>query len=300
VGRWWKLPLGVLIVLAIGVWDAGLPGQHSPASGNLAASSAPSPSASSPSSSSGPPVVPDVPGVLHPVGAPEFAATFTGSKLKRSVWDTCYSFYPTLHQSGCRNFGNPEESEWYLPSQDQVSGGMLHLIAKRERTAGTTPTGSPTEYYCRSGMISSHSFRFKYGYVQIVASIPSSPGLWPALWLRPPTVNWRPEIDMVESWGGGATEYAGSYFHPLSRRAKTDKVIYSPPSRVAGWHTFGLSWTKTQMTWLVDGKVTLSVRDRVPHQKMYIIANLAASKPVGPLNPCNGEMVIRSIDVWRA
>jgi len=303
MGRLWKFALGIVIVLAIAVWDVGLPGKHAPVASTAAQSS---PSASAPSASvSAPttPVVPDVPGVLHPTGTPKFTATFTGSKLDTSVWDTCYPFYPWLHQSGCKNFGNREESEWYLPSQDKVSDGVLRLVAKRGRTAGTTATGSPKEYYCRSGMITSYpGFRFKYGYVQIVANIPASTGLWPALWLRPPTADWRPEIDMVESWGSGSTEYAGSYFHAKSGPVKTpsyDKELYNPPSRVAGWHTFALSWTKTQLTWLVDGKVTLTVRKLVPHQTMYIVANLAAYKPVGPKNPCSGQLLIRSVKVWK-
>jgi len=303
MGRLWKLALGIVIVLAIAIWDVGLPGKHAPAA-STAMQPSPSTSTSPSVAASRTPVVTAVPGVLQPRGRPEFAATFTGSRLNGSVWGTCYPFYPWLHQIGCKNFGNREESEWYLPSQDKVSGGVLHLIAKRERTAGTTATGSPREYYCRSGMITSYpAFQFKYGYVQIVANIPASTGLWPALWLRPPTADWRPEIDIVESWGGGATEFAGSYFHPATgpvNASSSDKEIYAPPSRVAGWHTFALSWTKNQMTWLVDGKVTLTVRKMVPHQKLYLIANLAAYKPVGPENPCSGQLLIRSVDVWQS
>jgi beta-glucanase (GH16 family) len=292
MGRPWKLALGVAIVLAIGVWDVGLPGKHAPIA-STAAKSSPSPSvAATPAD----PVVPDVPGVLHPTGSPEFAAAFTGSKLDRSVWDTCY---PWLSQKGCKNFGNREESEWYLPSQDRVSGGVLHLVAQRKVTEGTLlRTGPPQQYDCRSGMITSYPrFRFKYGYVQIVARIPSSPGLWPALWLDPANFSWPPEMDIVESWGEAA--YAGSFFHPAIKGRDTSKVIYSPASQVAGWHTFALSWTKTQMTWLVDGKVTMTVRAKVPHEKMIIIADLASYKPIGGLNQCSGEMLIRSVKVWK-
>lgn len=293
MARLWKVMLGLVVVVAIAVWDIGLPGSHS-SPDSAAVGSAQSPSVTST------PQVPDVPGVIHPSGTPEFAATFTGSKLDTSVWDTCYSFYPWLRQSkGCTNFGNASETEWYLPSQDKVSGGELHLVATARRTAGTTAADSPKTYYCRSGMItSSSSFRFKYGYVQIVADIPQSRGLWPALWLRPVTADWKPEIDLVESWGVASTESAGSFFHP--HHGHDTYVRYHPASLVAGWHTFAVSWTRTQMTWLVDGKVTLTINKQVPHVKMYIIANLAGYKPVGSLNPCQGELDIRSVDVWKA
>jgi beta-glucanase (GH16 family) len=285
-----KAALGVLVVLAIAIWDVGLPGRHTAANtpANATPSASPSPTA---------PTVPNVPGVIHPVGRPEFTATFTGSNLDRSVWDTCY---PWLSQQGCRNFGNAEETEWYLPSQDRVSGGVLHLVAERKVTEGTAlRLGPPKEYDCRSGMITSYpGLRFKYGYLQIVARIPSSPGLWPALWLDPANLTWPPEMDIVESWGDDAT--AGSFFHPTRKASDRSRVFYKPASRVAGWHTFALSWTKTQMTWLIDGKVTMTVRDRIPHEKMIIIANLASYKPIGGYNQCDGEMLIRSVKVWKA
>jgi beta-glucanase (GH16 family) len=299
LSRLWKLALGVVIVLAIAIWDVGLPGKHAPAASSAARPS-PTASASAPSASpsaSTTPLVPDVPGVLQPTGHPEFAATFTGTKLDSSIWDTCY---PWLSQTGCKNFGNREETEWYLPSQDQVSGGVLHLVAKREPTQGTSSNNGPSqEYDCRSGMITSYpGLRFRYGYIQVVARIPSSPGLWPALWLDPANFTWPPEMDLLESWGDGA--YAGSFFHPEIKGRDTSKEIYSPASLVAGWHTFALSWTKTQMTWLVDGKVTMTVRAKVPHEKMIFIADLASYKPVGALNQCSGELLIRSVEVWKS
>jgi beta-glucanase (GH16 family) len=287
--RWWKPALGIFIILAIAIWDIGLPGRHS-------AGGSPAPSTPSSSATTSAPPPPGIPGVIQPQGKPEFAATFTGSKLDTSVWDTCY---PWLSQQGCSHFAG-REYEWYLPSQDRVSGGVLHLVAERKVIEGTSsPGGAPQQYDCRSGMVTSYpGFRFKYGYVQIVARIPSSPGLWPALWLDPANFSWPPEMDLVESWGDGA--FAGSWFHPKPLGLTLSREIYTPASRVAGWHIFALSWTKTQITWLIDGKPTMTVRANVPHQKMMIIADLAASKPIGGANECTGEMLIRSVDVWQA
>jgi beta-glucanase (GH16 family) len=288
--RRWKLAFGVLIVVAIAIWDIGLPGKHAASTGSVAP---PAPSSAATASPLAPAAIP---GVIQPRGKPEFAASFSGSKLDTSVWDTCY---PWLSQRGCKNFGNAEESEWYLPAQDRVSGGELHLVAHRAVTEGKTSTGAPEQYDCRSGMITSYpGFRFEYGYVQIVARIPSSPGLWPALWLDPANFTWPPEMDMVESWGDGV--YAGSFFHRNRQHNDTSREIYAPPSLVAGWHTFALSWTKTQMTWLVDGKPTMTVRSHIPHEKMIIIADLAAYKPIGGANQCDGQLLIRTVDVWKA
>jgi beta-glucanase (GH16 family) len=294
----WRVVLGAVIVLAIGIWDVGLPG-HSASPGTAAAK----PSASaSPAQNLSAPVVPDVAGVIHPKGAAEFNATFTGSRLDTSVWDTCY---PWMDQRGCMNFDNARtELEWYLPSQDQVYGGALHLVAQSLPTAGRSATGAPKEYACRSGMVTSdRGFQFEYGYIQVVAQIPATAGLWGALWLDPANFGWPPEIDILEAWGG-PLPYAGSFFHYRSgTRLGHNKAVLSPATKAFGWHTFALSWTKTQMTWLLDGKVELTVRQHVPHQQMFFIANLAeAVSPAQPnvgLGDCDGKLLIRSVKVWK-
>jgi beta-glucanase (GH16 family) len=288
MGRW-KLALGILVVLAIALWDFRPTGQ-SAASGTTSV-----PTTTASPSASATPSVPDVPGALKPVGAPEFDADFSGPKLDRSVWDTCY---PWMSQRGCQNFGNTEETEWYVPSQVKVGGGMLQLVAERRPTAGTTATGSPREFDCRSGMVTSHpGFNFEYGYIQVVARIPQNNGLWSAFWLAASNYQWPPEMDMIEEWGDGF--HAGSFFHAYPRTVASYKGLILPFVRATGWHTFALSWTKRQLTFFMDGKVTLVVRSRIPHLKMYLIANLADFEPIGGANQCTGAMYIKSIEVWK-
>jgi beta-glucanase (GH16 family) len=288
MGRW-KFALGVLIVLAIAFWNFRPTGQPAATGATSGPTATASPSAS-PS-----PSVPHVPGALKPVGSPEFTADFSGSRLDRSVWDTCY---PWLSQRGCQNFGNAEETEWYLPSQVKVGGGMLQLVAQRRRTAGTTASGSPKEFDCRSGMVTSHpGFNFEYGYIQVVARIPSNDGLWSAFWLAASNYQWPPEMDMIEEWGDGF--YAGSFFHAYPRTVSTHRGLILPYVRATGWHTFALSWTKRQLTFFMDGKVTLVVRSRIPHLKMYLIADLADFEPIGGANQCSGTMFIKSVEVWK-
>jgi beta-glucanase (GH16 family) len=279
--RWWRPALGVAIVLAIGVWDVGIPGKQARPDRQGAT---PSESATS------------ALGLPQPKGAPEFSATFTGSRLDTSVWATCYPWMDM--PTGCRNFGN-HEYEWYLPSQAQVYGGALHLVAQHTPTDGRTADGRPKEYECRSGMVTSYpGLRFKYGYIQIVARIPTNPGLWPALWLAAADLHWPPEMDISESWGGrgGTSFYTAEYFHPVG--AKQVKAVV-PPQLAFGWHAFALSWTKTQMTWFLDGRAFLTVHQRIPHQKMYFIADLAEFKVPTSTVQCEGSLLIRSVKVWK-
>lgn len=222
-------------------------------------------------------------------------ATFGGTRLKRSLWDTCYPWIAN-QGAGCTNFNNPER-EWYLPKQDQVSGGVLHIVSSNLRTVGASQSGSRKIYGCRSGMVTSHpGFNFKYGYIQVTAQIPNNPGLWPALWLAASNLKWPPEIDMLEHLGP-PTSRTGVFFHAVGRIVR---VYINPGSLFNGWHTFGLAWTKSQLAWYIDNKLIVRIRQDVPQQKMYFIANLAhfAGHPHSP--SCDGRMLIRSIKVWQS
>jgi beta-glucanase (GH16 family) len=306
--RGWKLAFGVLIVAVVVIWDIGLPGEHNSSAGPAAT---PTPSSSVPASSSSsvtasPLASSAIPGVLQPTGKPEFAAAFTGSSLDTSVWDTCYPQPYYNFGNGCTNFGNAtKEAEWYLPSQVKVYGGVLHLVADKEPTAGHSSNGGSETYSCRSGMVTSDpGFQFKYGYIQVIARIPSSSGLWPALWLAAANFQWPPEMDMLEAWGG-PDFYASTYFHYATpTRNKDDRGVITPATLASGWHVFALSWTRTQMTWLLDGKPVLTVRQNIPHQKMYFIANLAEyiskAHPNVTAGQCRGSLLIRSVAVWKA
>ena len=153
-------------------------------------------------------------------------------------------------------------------------------------------------------MVTSYpSFRFEYGYIQVVAKVPSTAGLWTGLWLDPANLQWPPEMDIIEAWGGGVP-LAGSYFHYRKGAGLGVHKMQIPTAKVFGWHTFALSWTRTQMTWLLDGKVELTVRQPIPHQKMFFIANLAEAvsraQPNVALGDCDGTLLIRSVKVWKA
>jgi beta-glucanase (GH16 family) len=224
----------------------------------------------------------------------KFDSKFTGDSLDTHVFGTCYPW--VTGGTGCTNYGNKtdQEKEWYLASQDHVSDGVLSLIAQRQPTAGVTPKGSPEEYACRSGMITTYpSFRFEYGYVQVVAKIPFGNGLWSALWLAAANEKWPPEIDLLEHWH---SEAKGAVFlHPLSGVRQGGGV--NMPSLSQGYHTFSLEWTPTELVWYYDGQQVSSTTTGVPHQSMYLIANLADDS----LTPgsCSGSMVIKSIKVWQ-
>jgi hypothetical protein len=281
--RRWKLALAVAVTLGVAFWGVGVVSNHREPNG-LGAARLPSFASLARQATAKL--------AIKPTGPAEFSATFSSGKLSKNLWSTCY---PWMNRpSGCTDFGNKFEQQWYLPSQVSLTGDTLALKAEQMPTAGFNKNGQPKQYSCRSGMVTTYpGFRFEYGYIQVEAWIPTGPGLWSAIWLAAANQQWPPEIDMLESFG---VRSSSAYFHPVGA-APVEGRMNPPISQ--GWHTISLSWTQSQLTWFVDGKVILTVHQRIPHQQMYLIVDLAEYQPTSTNAYCNGQLLIRSIKVWR-
>lgn len=223
----------------------------------------------------------------------KFDASFTGDSLDTNTWETCYPWATGV--GGCTNFGNTsdQEVEWYLPSQDKVSGGVLHLTAEQTPTPGLTQKGTPKEYTCRSGMVSTYSsFKFTYGFIQITAKIAFGKGLWSALWLAAANEKWPPEVDILEHWENDP--FARVYLHPTGGPREGGEA---KTPNLAGWHTWTLYWTKNSLVWYYGATKIFASTVLVPQQAMYLIANLAveSTKP----GACNGSLDIKSVKIWQ-
>lgn len=222
-----------------------------------------------------------------------FNQGFSGKKLNTKVWSTCYWW--AAPGGGCTNTGNSnQEKEWYQPSQDQVSDSELHLVAKRESTEGTNANGKPEKFSCRSGMVTtSKSFNFEYGFAQLVVRLPYGNGLWPALWLAASNHDWPPEIDLLEHWESQTN--AGVYLH--TKVGRQGGRVKLPSNFSKGWHTVTLDWTKTRITWYLDGHQVFTTTKDIPQQKMFLIMNVADTSTAA--GACNGSMLVKTVKVWQ-
>ena len=266
------------------------------------ASASPQASKTGKSSSASAPAAAAAPGTLAvPAGWKlAFDPGFSGSTLS-STWSTCYD-WATSASAGCTN--NPStEKEWYVPSQVQVSGGVLNLTAKQEATQGQSSSGAAQTYACRSGMVTSKpGFSFTYGLISVTAKIPYGPGLWPALWLAATNDQWPPELDIMEHW------YSEQDYKIYDHTVGTSYLggpVPTPVNLSAGFHTYSLLWTKDRVTWYLDGVQKFTTTDHVPQQAMYFIANVADRIPDGVTSTsiapgdCAGTMQIQSVKVWQ-
>jgi beta-glucanase (GH16 family) len=220
-----------------------------------------------------------------------FSTDFPGTRLDASAWSECYPWSPS--PSGCSNFGNSNEREWYLPSQVHVENGELALAAQRTPTEGTDVHGNPKTYTCRSGMVTTYpGVHFKYGFVQVVARLPFGKGLWPAIWLVPADGSWPPEIDIVEHWDTQPTSRATLH----TRQGTQQRGTVSFPNADQGWHTFTLYWTQSRISVYYDGKLALTTTTGIPRQAMYLLLDLADDNNTP--GSCSGTMYVKSVNIW--
>ena len=191
---------------------------------------------------------------------------------------------------------NPtDEKEWYVPSQVNVSGGDLNLVATQEPTQGLSTSGAPKTFTCRSGMVTSKpAFNFTYGLVQITAKLPYGPGLWPALWLAATNDQWPPELDIMEHWY--SEPQMKVYDHTVGKKYLGGPVP-TPANLSAGFHTYSLLWTQDRVTWYLDGVQVYTTTSYVPQQAMYFIANVADDSTAA--GACTGTMQIQSVKVYQ-
>jgi beta-glucanase (GH16 family) len=227
---------------------------------------------------------------------------FDGPALNANHWSPCYEW----SANGCTNMGN-HELEWYVPQQDTVANGALSLQAKPQTVTGI----DDQSFNYVSGMISGLSpdrtlFSFQYGYVESRVQIPKGQGLWPALWMLPASRQSLPEVDIFEAVGE-QPDVAQLHTHWLENgQRQTAGIKWHGPDLTSGWHTFGLEWKPTSLTWYVDGAPRLRVTNpkAIPHEPMYLIANLAVggtfTKPPDAQTPFPATFKLDYLRVWGA
>jgi len=140
--------------------------------------------------------------------------------------------------------------------------GYLHIVAEQ-------PTAGVATY--TSGRLKSQGlFTFQYGRVEASMMLPESQGMWPAFWLLGSNITTNPwpacgEADVMEHIDGnnpppyvgaappGYDWIAGSVHGGASSAELNGSQTYHPSGfSAAGWHTYGMIWTKGQIQYYVD------------------------------------------------
>ncbi|RIK80578.1 MAG: hypothetical protein DCC67_09190, partial [Planctomycetota bacterium] len=146
------------------------------------------------------------------------------------------------------------ELQAYIAEQVTVSAGNLVITSENIPTNGK-------QY--RSGRVHSN-FTKQYGRWEVRADLPTSRGMWPAIWLLPNTsqYNWpsQGEIDIMENRGNqpfltsSAFHYGTSqpYNHQFRFAEQTMARFGQPVNFHDSFHVYAAEWDATKIRFFVD------------------------------------------------
>lgn len=226
------------------------------------------------------------------------------------------------YDTGNSGFGN-NELETYCaygssaaPCQSSspnafVGSDGLHIVA-RSPSAGV---------YTSARLKTQGLFSFRYGRMEVMASVPEAQGLWPAIWTLGnsiATVSWPAsgEQDVMEHVNAATMPDAisGSIHGPGANLTTT----YSFPSgqNAASLHAYGMIWNPQQVSFYVDNPANIYATYTASQvaalnggvwpfdngQANFIILNLAVggSWPGAPdgTTPWPSEMVVKYVRIY--
>lgn len=177
---------------------------------------------------------------------------FDGSSLDQEKWTA-------------ETVQNPHNNERqaYLPEQVTVADGNMVITSTNE------PLGNK-QY--RSGRVHS-DWSHQYGRWEARADLPTSRGMWPAIWLLPDGGQYpwpsQGEIDIMENRGNqprltsSAYHYGSSnpYQHQYTFGEQTMARFGQPVDFHNGFHIYAVEWDATKLRFFVDDVHYLTVHD---------------------------------------
>lgn len=203
---------------------------------------------------------------------------FNGPAIDASKW----SF-----DVDCWGGGNNERQCYSdRPNNARIVDGALVITALRENVTGPALPASQRANPAKPGELVKRDYSsarlstrgkasWRYGRIEVRASLPQGQGTWPAIWMLPEANTYGPwaasgEIDILEAVNLGVpckdcpagkedTILGTLHFGKAwpNNTHKGDEV--HKPAVLAGFHTYAIEWQPDQIIWQFDGE-TYAVR----------------------------------------
>lgn len=176
------------------------------------------------------------------------------------------------------------EKQYYTPNAVKVADGTLNITAIKQNLGNK-------QY--QSGLIRTKQQQ-QFGRFEIRASLPTTQGMWPAIWLLPPdAVGWPTggEIDIMENRGSQPNTIGHAYHfgnsvanHQWVGSSFGYAVNGTPVSFHNTMHTYAVEWDQSRLRYMVDNVPTYTIyRNTAPISTtpMDMIINLAVGGDYG-------------------
>lgn len=192
---------------------------------------------------------------------------FDGSTIDTSKWEVL-----------TRRQNHNEEKQYYLAAQASLTEGMLRL----------TSTNQPFEGLLYRSARLEGRYEQTYGRFEIRARIPTTQGIWPAIWLLPRTARWPfgGEIDIMEHKGSEPNVVSSAYHFAdesgkhkyVTERYQAVDQNQQPIQWPDGFHIYAAEWEPGEIRFYVDGVEhfrTTSSEVPVSSTPMHVVLNTA-------------------------
>lgn len=186
---------------------------------------------------------------------------FEGDALDAEKWEVL-----------TRKKNHNRELQYYLPEHVAVADGHLVITATDEPFDGKN---------YRSGRVFSW-FTQPYGRFEARAKVPTTKGIWPAIWMLPRGVKWPSggEIDIMEHKGSAPNRIGSAYHYATDRGNHTFQSGWHKPEPAVnypdGFHTYAVEWDPGQIRFFVDGVNHFTMKGLyVSEQPMGVLINTA-------------------------
>ena len=261
-----------------------------------------------------PPTSPGEPGSIEGMG---YHQTFRDDfdTLNRAVWDS-HIWYDELPHADWTGF------------QQVDSGGVLHLRTSRNFFWGSGPNDN---YPINTVTTQSSGKTFKYGYFEVGMKWSKGNGAWPGFWLLSyrhatnadwPSVNsecvklgepvshcYAGELDVFEGQGSEPQAFYGTIHrnscgcYGVADQQNGNNSQSAGVDLTAGFHTYGMLWTPTQVSWYLDGRpmVSATAYDSL-NQPMFLLLQMWTggwTTDPDSTTPSTIETQVDYVQVWQ-
>lgn len=215
----------------------------------------------------------------------------------------------------CWGGGNDERQCYTASSRNAaIEDGKLVITARHERASGPAlpealrkgaadPTAQATRDFTSARLSTRGKAGWRYGRIEVRASLPRGQGAWPAIWMLPVHDDYGPwaasgEIDILEAVNLGVpcvscpTRREDTILGTLHFGDKWPGNVHAgseihAPEVLEGFHTYAIEWQDDRITWQVDGRTYAErtssewwssgskVRGAPFDKPFYLILNLA-------------------------
>lgn len=193
---------------------------------------------------------------------------FIGEVLDGSSWTFQKG---TGSEYGLYGWGN-NELQYYRTENTRLENGYLKITAKKENFHDQSYTSS------RLYTIGKKSFQ--YGRFDIRAKLPTTQGMWPALWMLGEnigSIGWPRcgEIDIMEVVGKQPRHLLGTlHWHNEDRNQKVQAggEIYLNTEKAGfdqEFHVFSIEWDSKEIRWYLDNRQYASVNISQGHMSEF-------------------------------